>query len=116
MSSPRKLFKPIDIKAVSGHHSLLKDGKVPIIGYWTDKKRYTGGGCVIPKEVCFHFGSEYSDFFYFEDGTMIYQAITIKTPEYITDVYTKAAKKKTLSPDEFIEMVLDAYVMKELGF
>lgn len=117
MSKPRQLFVPIEIKATSGIHSLLKDNKVPIIGYITDKKRYTKeGGCIVPIEVCFHYGTEYSDFFYFENMTLVYQAVTIKTPEYLTDIYSICSKKKNISPSEFIEKVVEAFVLTEMGF
>lgn len=117
MNKPRELFVPIDIKATSGIHSLLKNNKVPVIGYITHKKRYTkGGGCIVPKEICFHFGTMHSDFFYFENMTLVYQAVSIKTPEYITSVYADCAKKKNIEPNEFIEMVLETYVMKKMGF
>lgn len=118
MSKSRKLFVPILIEARSGNHALLKDGTVQVIGYLSDRKRYTsGGGCIIPREVFFHFGDPlmHSDSFFFENGTLVYQAVGINTPEYITDVYAMLAMKET-TPEEFIEKVLEAYVFKELGF
>lgn len=115
MSTSRKLFVPIEIRATSGIHSLLKDNTVPVIGYITDKKRYTKDrGCIVPREVCFHYGTEYSDFFYFENMTLVYQAISIETPEYITDVYAECAQKKNTSPSEFIERVVEKYVFTEM--
>jgi hypothetical protein len=116
---PRELFVPIPIEARSGNHALLKDGKVQVIGYVTDRKRYTSsGGCLIPREVYLHFGNPlvYSDFFYFENMTLVYQAVGIKTPEYITDVYAECAMMKSITPDEFIEKVVGVYTLTELGF
>lgn len=117
MSKPRELFVPVDIKASTGNHSLLKNNKTSVIGYITDKKRFTrGGGCIVPREVCFHFSTEHSDFFYFENMTMVYQAVSIKTPEYITDVYSECARKKSITSEEFIERVVECYVITELNF
>lgn len=104
----RELFEPLNIKAIRGKRSL-------VIGYITDKRRFTRrGGCIIPREVCFHYGTEHSDFFYFEDMTMVYQTVTIKTPEYLTDVYAACARKRLITPDEFIEKVINAFAMKKL--
>ena len=119
MSKPRELFLPIPIEARCGNHALLKDGKVAVIGFILDKKRYTlGGGCIIPREVFFHFGDPllYGDSFFFENGTLVYQAVGIKTPEYITHIYAECARMKEITPEEFIEKVVDTYVVKELGF
>jgi len=117
MSKPRELFGYIDIKAVSGNYALLHNNEVPIIGHLTDRKRYTKrGGCIVPRVVCFHYGTEYSDYFYFEDMSIAYQAISIKTPEYLNDVYAEAVKKKLLRPEEFVDMVVEVYVLKEMGF
>lgn len=114
MSKPRELFVPIEIKAITGKPALSKNSKAPVIGYITDKRRFTrGGGCIVPREVCFHFGTEHSDFFYFENMTMVYQVVSIKTPEYITDVYSECARKKNISLDDFLEKVLGAYVTKD---
>ncbi len=105
MKGYRELFEPIDIKAVKGK-------RTSVIGYITDKKRYTRrGGCIVPREVCFHYGTEHSDFFYFEDMSMVYQAVTIKTPEYLTDAYSECTRMKAISPEEFIERVINAFVM-----
>jgi hypothetical protein len=117
MSNPRKLFGYMDIKAISGNHALLQNNEVPIVGYLTDRKRYTKqGGCIVPRVVCFNYGTEYSDLFFFENMTLVYQAISIQTPEYLTEVYAAAAKKKGITPEEFVDMVLEVYVIKELGF
>lgn len=117
MGKERELFVPIEIKAISGIHILLKNNAIATIGYFTDKKRFTKGeGCIIPTEVCFHFGTRNKDFFYFENMTLVYQAFTIKTPEYITDVYSECAKMKNITHDEFIKKVVNKYVMNEMGF
>lgn len=117
MSKPRELFVPVDIKAITGKHNLSKSNKPQVIGYITDKKRFTrGGGCIVPREVCFHFGTEYLDFFYFENMTMVYQAVSIKTPEYITDVYSECARRKNITPEGFIERVTETYIMAGEGF
>ena len=104
MKGYRELFEPVDIKAIKGKRSL-------VIGYITDKKRYTRrGGCIVPREVCFHYGTEHSDFFYFENMTMVYQAITIKTPEYLTDVYAACARKRIITSEEFIEKIITVFL------
>lgn len=116
MSTSRKLFVPIEISATIGNHSLLIDNKVPVIGYITDKKRYTKeGGCIVPREVCFHYGTEHQDFFYFINGSLEFQSVTIATPEYITNVYSECAMMKEIGPQEFIEKVLETYVLTEMG-
>lgn len=117
MSEPRELFEPIDIIAISGIHSLLKDGKIQVIGSLMDKRRYMrGGGCIVPREVCFHFGTKHPDYFYFENWTMVYQVVSIKTPEYLTDIYAECARRKETTSEEFIELVVERHVMTELGF
>lgn len=116
MSKPRELFVPIPIEAGFPDLTLLKDNKVPIIGFITDRKRFTpGGGCCIPREVCFHYGTEHPDFFYFENMVLVFMSVSIKTPEYLTDIYSECAREG-VSPDEFIERVVGAYVMTEMGF
>jgi hypothetical protein len=117
MSKSRELFVPIPIEALSGNHALLKNNKVPIIGYITDRKRFSfGGGCIIPREVCFHYGTQHPDFFYFENMELVYMAVSIKTPEYLTDVYSKCARKKKITPDEFIKRIVEIYVLTKMGF
>jgi hypothetical protein len=116
MSKPRELFVPIPIKAWSGNHALLKDNEVPVIGYITDRKRFTPSGyCAFPRMVCLHYGTEHPDFFYFENMELVFMSVSIKTPEYITDIYSECARQ-SVSSDEFIERVVCAYVVKELGF
>lgn len=113
---PRKLFVPIDIRAISGNHVLLKNKQVPVIGYITDKKRYNKGGCVVPREVCFHYGTMHPDFFYFEDYTLTYMAVSIKTPLYLTDVYVECIRKKEITIEQFVEKVVTVFVLSEMGF
>ncbi|MGQ0828928.1 MAG: hypothetical protein ACT4ON_11115 [Bacteroidota bacterium] len=117
MKKHRELFVPIEIRAISGNHYLLKNNNVPIIGYISDKKRYTKrGGCIVPREVCFHYGTKHSDFFYFENMNLEFMAVTIKTPEYLTDVYLKCAQTKNITPEQFISKVVDVYVNTQMGF
>ena len=114
--NPRELFVPVPIMAISGKHALkAKDGSVKTLGYFTDKIRYTaGGGIVVPAEICFHYGTDHSDFFFFENGTMVYQVSRIETPEFITDVYSECAMMNSISPEDFIKTVVKCYVMTEL--
>jgi hypothetical protein len=112
---------PMKIKAISGNHALLRNGKVPTIGYTCDKLRYTGSGCAVPTEVCFVLkcgDRKYKDFFYFENNTLVYQVVTIKTEEdqYLAEVYSECALEKKITPKEFIFKVKDAYVNHEMGF
>ncbi len=111
------------IKAISGNHALLRNGKVPIIGYIkvNEKLRYTSsGGCAVPTEVCFilKFGNRiYKDFFYFENNTLTYQVVTIKmeSEQYLADVYSECSQAKSTLQD-FVFKVKDSYVNHQMGF
>ncbi|MCW3083516.1 MAG: hypothetical protein JWP12_882 [Bacteroidetes bacterium] len=119
MSKPRDLFVPIDIIARSGNHALLEGGRVPTIGYEVGRLRYTGDGCIVLIEICFHYGTDRRDLFFFEEKKLTYQSVSIRTAEweYITDVYSECARmRKKITPEEFIEMVCEEYVFTQLGF
>ncbi len=108
-----------EIKAISGNHALLADGKVPVIGYLslTEQKQYVKGGCMLPTLVCFHFNTEYKDYFYFENmDKLAYNSVSFKTPEYITNVYQEIVKMDSITPKEFIRRVREAYVFRKMGF
>ncbi len=89
------------------------------IGFDSDQQviRYTGGGCVVPGVVVFHYGTEQEDKFYFEDGGLVYMAVTIKSVEldYLAEIYNKCAREKC-GENEFIDKVKEIYTMKKMGF
>jgi hypothetical protein len=119
MCKPRDLFVPVDIFAISGANSLLEGGKIPLIGYYVGRLRYLqNGNCCVPIEVCFHFGREKKDLFFFENQRMVFQSVTVNTIEwqYMGEIYSKCAQIKEISPQVFIDNVVCAYVVKELGF
>lgn len=112
-----KLFGRTDIRAISDNHALLMNNEAPIIGYIKNKKRFEGDGKVVAlTEVCFHYDTEHSDFFYFEDMKMVYQAISIETLQYLTEKYKECILQEKISPEKFIEELVDTYVFTKLGF
>jgi hypothetical protein len=115
-------FKKRPIEGIAGNHILLRNGRPAVIGYVTDKLRYTKeGGCIVPTEVCFILncdGRKYRDYFYFENDTLVYQVVALKTEAelYLAELYSRSAITRRISPEQLITEVTEAYVMRELGF
>lgn len=103
------------IKAICDNHALLVDGNVQIIGSVKDKKRYTGGGCILPTEIVLHYGTPFKDRFYFENDELVYMSVTMETPEYLTKTYSECAREK-VTPSQFVDTIKQVYVFKSLGF
>lgn len=108
-------MKHTKIYADSDSITLLDNGKVKIIGYTKDGQHYVNRGCIIPLVVVFHFGTKHFDRIYFENNSLAYNDIYSGREAYLLELYAQLAKRKEISPGEYIKQVVDLYTYKELG-
>lgn len=102
--------------AQTNTHVLIDNNAIKEIGYTTKKlKLLPDGSLTEQKVVCFHFGTKQLDYFLFSNNGPTSQAISFGRPEYIMNIYQQSYLLG-LSPSEFIDMVTEFYVLKELGF
>ena len=71
-----------------------------------ERIRYTGGGCIVPRIVVLHFGTGNEDMFMFENGSIAYMLVNIKSEEetYLSDLYNQSVIEKW-DENKFIERV-----------
>lgn len=109
-------MKHTKIFADSDSVTLLDNGKVKKIGYTRDGQHYVNGGCIIPLVVVLHYGTKHHDKIYFENNKQTYNDIYPGREPYLLELYAQLAKRKEISPEEYIKQVVDLYTYKELGF
>jgi hypothetical protein len=96
------------IKAICEDHALLKAGAIPIIGDTISDKNYT--------QVCFHYATEYSDFFLFGANGLIFHSVYEGRKSYLMEIYIACAKYKDMTAERFVDIVVMFYVLTEMGF
>lgn len=102
----------MQIKAISGNHILISNGKPMVIGNITT----TVQGDVTFSKVVFHFGTEYQDLFIFKNDKLTDYKPSSKMPDYIKENYLKCVRKSLITKFELIELVVEVFTFAELGF
>ena len=102
----------MEIKAISGNHILLCEGKPMVIGNISTSLQ----GDVTVSKVVFHFGTEQQDLFVFRNDKLANYELSHKTPGYIKEIYLKCTKGLLMTKFELIEQVVDVFTFVELGF
>lgn len=100
--------------AVSGAFALLENNKPKLIGEAHYNSRPKGGQEINCAEIKFHFGTDHEDYFYFEDDILIVSTVYEKREKYIQDCYNYCLNE--MPAKEFVEKVIGAYTITEMGF
>lgn len=107
----------MNIYAISGNHVLLYEGEIKLIGSITETKRFDKKREFLNvKKVELHYGTIYTDVFYFENDDLVYWEISYKSFDYVNDLYHELIKKGNNSINLFLEELLSRYVFTEMGF
>lgn len=96
--------------------TLLDSGTPKLIGFVKDGQHYVTSGCIIPLKIVFHFGTKNFDRFYFENNTLVYNDVSPLREDFIREKYSELAKRKEITPEEFLKEIVECYTMKKLGF
>lgn len=104
----------MNLYAVSGTFVLLENNKPKLIGEAHYTTRTQDGHEINCAEIKFHYGSEHTDYFYFENDVLIVCTVYEGREKYVQDCYNYCMNEMTAK--EFVEEVIEAYTVKEMGF
>ena len=105
------------LRAKCGNNGLLQNEQIQKIGKVIKGKKYSREGILIEtSKVCFHFGYDMMDVFYFENDTLIYSELSYKTPGYLLEIYKNLALMEKVNQEILISKITCEYVFIELGF
>ncbi len=105
------------LKAKCGVNGILDNSKIKEIGFIEKSKRISEEGNYLEiNKVCFHFGIEATDIFYFEHDQLVYSDISNQTPFYLNELYKKLLLIDKINQKTLIEKVTCHYVLVEMGF
>ena len=105
------------LKARCGNNGLLEDSQIQEIGKVVKGKKYNREGVLIEtSKVCFHYGYDMMDVFYFENDKFTYSDLSDKTPSYLLEIYKNLAMMEKVNQEILISKITCEYVFIELGF
>ncbi|MBC7696231.1 MAG: hypothetical protein H7141_12375 [Burkholderiales bacterium] len=99
----------MEIKAISGNHILINNGKPVVIGSISS----TLDGV---SKIIFDFGTKQQDIFVFENNTLKEYKLALRAPDYINKIYANCINSSLVTEFELIRLVVDAFTYRELGF
>ena len=99
----------MEIKAISGNHILINNGKPVVIGSISS----TLSGV---SKIIFNFRTKQQDVFIFENNTLKEYKLSLRAPDYINKIYANCINSSLVSEFELIRLVVDAFTYRELGF
>jgi len=107
------------IYATTGVHVLLHNGEPKVIGKIHEiTKRLLPGQAMIPvREIWFDFEQNGAiDRFFFVDDTLVYHCIDLSRSDWMTITYQEILEHEGITKKQFLNAVITAYVLKEMGF